>query len=153
MIVNVDLGIDVKIFQESLVNLYGCKIGDRTKIGAFVEIQKGVVIGSDVKIQSHTFICEGVHIEDDCFIGHNVNFINDKYPKSVTEDNKLMDESDWDCIPTNVKKKASIGTGAVILCGITIGEGAIVGSGSVVTKDVEPYSIVVGNPAKLLRRL
>jgi acetyltransferase-like isoleucine patch superfamily enzyme len=148
---NVKLGKDVKIYD--FVNLYGCEIGDNTKIGTFVEIQKGAKIGANCKISSHSFICEGVTIEDDCFIGHNVTFINDLYPRSTTGDGQMQTEADWVCVPTLVKKGASVGSSATILCGITIGEGAIVGAGSVVTKDVEPYTIVAGNPARVLRRV
>jgi UDP-2-acetamido-3-amino-2,3-dideoxy-glucuronate N-acetyltransferase len=145
---NVRLGRDVKIY--AFVNLYGCEIGDESKIGTFVEIQKGVVIGRRVKISSHTFICEGVEIEDFVFIGHGVTFINDKYPHATTESGELQTEADWECIPTVVKKYASIGSNATILCGVTIGEGAIVGAGSVVTHDVPPWTIVAGNPARVL---
>lgn len=148
---NVKLGKDVKIYD--FVNLYGCEIGDGTKIGTFVEIQKGAKIGNNCKISSHTFICEGVTIEDDVFIGHNVTFINDLYPRSTTTDGKMQTEADWLCVPTLVKKGASVGSSATILCGKTIGEGAIVGAGSVVTKDVEPYTVVAGNPARFLRRI
>ncbi len=148
---NVKLGDNVKIFD--FVNLYGCEIGDGTKVGTFVEIQKGAVIGKNCKISSHTFICEGVHIEDNCFIGHNVTFINDLFPRATNEDGTLQTESDWKCIPTYVKKGASIGSSATILAGVTIGEGALVGAGSVVTKDVPPYTVVAGNPAKVLRKL
>lgn len=148
---DVKLGKNVKIF--GFVNLYGCEIGDNTKIGAFVEIQKGVKIGKNCKISSHTFICEGVTIEDEVFIGHHVVFINDKYPRATTETGELQTEKDWQVIPTLVKRRASIGSGAVILAGVTIGENAIVGAGAVVTKDVPPNSIVVGNPARVLRYL
>ncbi|HLX12185.1 MAG TPA: acyltransferase [Bacteroidota bacterium] len=147
---NVKLGSNVKIFD--FVNLYGCEIGDNSKIGAFVEIQKGVTIGKNVKVSTHTFICEGVTIEDDVFIGHNVSFINDKYPRSTNESGALQTEADWKVVPTIVKKGASIGTSATILCGITIGEDAIVGAGSVVTKDVPAHAVVAGNPAKILRK-
>jgi len=146
---DVRLGQDVKIY--AFVNLYGCEIGDETKIGAFVEIQKGVKIGRRVKVSSHTFICEGVTIEDYVFIGHGVMFINDKYPRAATEGGELQTEADWVCVPTVVKQGASIGSNATILCGITIGEGAIVGAGSVVTHDVPPGVIVAGNPARILR--
>jgi len=146
---DVRLGQDVKIY--AFVNLYGCEIGDETKIGAFVEIQKGVKIGRRVKVSSHTFICEGVTIEDYVFIGHGVMFINDKYPRAATEGGELQTEADWVCVPTLVKQGASIGSNATILCGITIGEGAIVGAGSVVTHDVTPRAIVAGNPARILR--
>jgi acetyltransferase-like isoleucine patch superfamily enzyme len=148
---DVKLGKNVKIF--AFVNLYGCEIGDNSKIGTFVEIQKNVKIGQNVKISSHTFICEGVTIEDNVFIGHNVSFINDKYPRSTNAEGQLQTEDDWKVIPTLVKRGASIGTSSTILCGVTIGENAIVGAGSVVTKDVPPNSIVVGVPAKVIRRL
>lgn len=133
------------------VNLYGCEIGEESKIGPFVEIQRGVNIGMRCKISSHTFICTGVTIEDEVFIGHNVTFINDIYPRSVNGSGELQTEKDWKCVPTLVKRGASIGSSATILCGITIGEGAIVGAGSVVTKDVPPRTIVVGNPARVMR--
>jgi acetyltransferase-like isoleucine patch superfamily enzyme len=145
---NVILGRDVKIY--AFANLYGCKIGDECKIGTFVEIQKGAVIGRRVKISSHTFICEGVEIEDLVFIGHGVTFINDKYPHATTETGELQTETDWECIPTLVKRGASIGSNATILCGVTIGEGAIIGAGSVVTHDVPPGAVVAGNPARPL---
>ena len=148
---SVKLGKDVKIFN--FVNLYGCEIGDGTKIGTFVEIQKGATIGKNCKISSHTFICEGVHIEDHCFIGHNVTFINDKYPRATTGDGSLQTEADWTCEPTFVKQGASIGSSVTILCGLTIGENAIVGAGSVVTKDVSANAVVAGNPARVLRKL
>jgi len=144
---DVRLGRDVKIY--AFVNLYGCEIGDESRIGTFVEIQKGVRIGRRVKISSHTFICEGVEIEDFVFIGHGVMFINDKYPHSTTESGELQTEADWECISTLVKRRASIGSNATILCGVTIGEGAIVGAGSVVTHDVPPGAIVAGNPARI----
>ena len=148
---DVKLGKDVKVYD--FVNLYGCEIGDNTKIGAFVEIQKGVKIGKNCKISSHTFICEGVTIEDNVFIGHNVTFINDKYPRATSDDGQLQTEDDWTCIPTQVKQNASIGSSATLLCGITVGENAVVGAGSVVTKDVPPNTIVAGNPARILRRI
>ena len=132
---NLSIGKEVKIYDYT--NLYGCSIGDYTKIGTFVEIQKGAVIGKRCKISSHSFICEGVTIEDEVFIGHNVTFINDNYPKATNSDGSLQNENDWVCIPTLVKRGASIGSSTTILCGITIGENAIVGAGSVVTKDVE----------------
>ena len=142
------LGRGVRIFQPSLVNMYGCTIGDETKIGAFVEIQKNVVIGARCKISSHTFVCEGVIIEDEVFVGHGVMFTNDRFPKATT-DGRLQTEADWRVVPTRVKKGASIGSGAVILCGVTIGEGAMVGAGAVVTHDVPPGSVVSGVPARL----
>lgn len=147
---DVVLGINVKIY--GFANLYGCQIGDECKIGAFVEIQKGAKIGRRVKISSHSFICEGVEIEDYVFIGHGVTFINDKYPRATTTDGELQTEADWVCVPTLVKKGASIGSNATILCGVTIGERAIVGAGSVVTHDVAPDSVVAGNPARVLHR-
>ena len=147
---DVKLGKDVKIF--SFVNLYGCEIGDNTKIGAFVEIQKNAVVGRNCKISSHTFICEGVHIEDDVFIGHNVTFINDLYPQAVTPGGKMQTEEDWEVVPTFIKKGASIGSSATILAGVTIGENAMVGAGTVVTKDVPPSTVVAGNPARVLRK-
>jgi acetyltransferase-like isoleucine patch superfamily enzyme len=146
---DVSLGRNVQIYN--FVNLYGCRIGDNTRIGSFVEIQKNASVGNNCKISSHTFICEGVTIEDDVFVGHNVSFINDKYPRSIGETGSLQTEKDWTVIPTRVKKGASIGTGAVILCGVTIGRKAIVGAGSVVTRDVPDGAVVAGNPAKFLR--
>ncbi|RJP50440.1 MAG: N-acetyltransferase [Anaerolineaceae bacterium] len=143
---DVKLGKDVKIY--AFVNLYGCEIGDESKIGTFVEIQKGAKIGSRVKVSSHTFICEGVTIEDEVFIGHGVMFINDKYPRATTGSGSLQSEADWVCSPTLVKKRASIGSNATILCGVTIGEGALVGAGSVVTRDVPVGAVVAGNPAR-----
>ena len=149
---DVKLGENVKIFQPELVNLYGCEIGSNTKVGAFVEIQKNARIGNNCKISSHTFICEGVAIEDDVFVGHNVSFINDKYPRATTS-GQLQTEADWKVIPTTVKKGASIGTSSTILCGITIGENAIVGAGSVVTKDVPANTVVAGVPTRIIRSL
>ena len=148
---DVKLGKNVKIYD--FVNLYGCEIGDNTKIGTFVEIQKNVKIGKNVKISSHTFICEGVTIEDNVFIGHNVSFINDKYPRATNAEGKLQTEEDWSVEPILVKKGASIGTSATILSNVTIGENAIVGAGSVVTKDVPDNVIVTGNPARIIRRI
>lgn len=148
---DVKLGENVKIF--AFVNLYGCSIGDNTKIGTFVEIQKGAVVGRNCKISSHTFICEGVTIEDEVFVGHGVTFINDLYPRATTASGGLQTEDDWKVIPTVVKQGASIGSGATILAGVTIGEQAIVGAGSVVTKDVAPQTVVAGNPARILRTL
>jgi acetyltransferase-like isoleucine patch superfamily enzyme len=147
---DVKLGKDVKIYD--FVNLYGCTIGDNTKIGTFVEVQKNAQIGRNVKISSHTFICEGVTIEDDVFIGHNVSFINDKFPRATNSTGQPQKEADWKVVPTIVRRAASIGTSSTILCGVTIGENSIVGAGSVVTKDVPPNAIVVGNPARVLRR-
>jgi UDP-2-acetamido-3-amino-2,3-dideoxy-glucuronate N-acetyltransferase len=148
---DVRLGKDVKIFD--FVNLYGCEIGDGSKIGTFVEIQKKAKIGKRCKISSHTFVCEGVTIEDECFIGHHVVFINDRYPRAANPDGSPQTDADWTVIPTRVRKGASIGSGAVLLCGVTIGEGAVVGAGSVVTKDVPPFTIVAGNPARVLRKV
>jgi acetyltransferase-like isoleucine patch superfamily enzyme len=145
---DVRLGKNVKIF--GFVNLYGCEIDDGSKIGCFVEIQKNAKIGKNVKVSSHTFICEGVTIEDNVFIGHNVSFINDKYPHSINSGGGMQTEDDWHVIPTLVRCGASIGTSATIMCGVTIGENAIVGAGSVVTKDVLPNTIVAGIPAKIL---
>jgi len=145
---DVRLGRDVKIY--AFANLYGCEVGDESKIGTFVEIQKGAKIGRRVKISSHTFICEGVEIEDYVFIGHGVMFINDKYPHATTEDGELQTDADWECVSTLIKKGASIGSNATILCGVTVGERAIIGAGSVVTHDVPPGAIVAGNPARPL---
>ena len=146
---SVKLGKDVKIF--GFVNLYGCEIGDETKIGTFVEVQKQVTIGKRCKISSHTFICAGVTIEDEVFVGHNVTFINDLFPRATAEGGQLQTEADWECRPTLVKKGASIGSSVTLLCGITVGENAIIGAGSVVTKDVPANAIVAGNPARVLR--
>ena len=148
---DVMLGKDVKIYN--FVNLYGCDIGDGTRIGTFVEIQKNSKIGKRCKIQSHTFICEGVIIEDEVFVGHGVMFINDAEPAAVNSDGGLQTDDDWKCIPTVVKKKASIGSNATIMCGVAIGEGALVGAGAVVTKDVPANVVVVGNPARVMRDL
>ena len=148
---NVKLGKDVIIFD--FVNLYGCSIDDNSKIGTFVEIQKNASVGKNCKISSHTFICEGVHIEDNVFVGHNVTFINDKFPRSVNFEGSLQTEKDWNLIETIVKKGASIGSSATIICGVTIGENSIVGAGAVVTKNVPPNSVVAGVPAKIIREL
>jgi UDP-2-acetamido-3-amino-2,3-dideoxy-glucuronate N-acetyltransferase len=147
---DVKLGRDVRIY--AFVNLYGCEIGDESKIGAFVEIQKGAKIGRRVKVSSHSFICEGVTVEDEVFIGHSVVFINDKYPQATTADGELQTEVDWICIPTLVKRGASIGSNATIMCGVTIGEHAIVGAGSVVTHDVPDGAVVAGVPARTLEK-
>ena len=146
---DVKLGKDVKL--SSFINLYGCEIGDETKIGAFVEIQKNATVGKRCKISSHTFVCEGVSIEDNVFIGHGVTFINDVYPRATTENGDLQTQADWKVEPTVVKKGASIGSGATILCNVTIGERAIVGAGAVVTRDVPPGAVVAGNPARVRR--
>jgi acetyltransferase-like isoleucine patch superfamily enzyme len=143
------MGQDVTIY--AFVNLYGCSIGDNSRIGAFVEIQKNAQIGNNVKVSSHTFICEGVTIEDDVFVGHNVSFINDKYPRATGSDGQPQSEADWQMLPTRVKRGASIGTSSTILCGVTIGENAVVGAGSVVTRDVPDGTTVVGNPARPIR--
>jgi UDP-2-acetamido-3-amino-2,3-dideoxy-glucuronate N-acetyltransferase len=147
---DVVLGQRVSIYHRDLVNLYGCRIGDDTKIGTFVEIQKGAAIGSRCKVSSHTFVCEGVTIEDEVFIGHGVMFINDPRPRA-TSDGRLQTEADWQVVPTRICRGASIGSGAAILCGVTIGEGAMVGAGAVVTRDVAPGETVAGVPARLLR--
>jgi UDP-2-acetamido-3-amino-2,3-dideoxy-glucuronate N-acetyltransferase len=146
---DVQLGPNVKIYD--FVNLYGCVIGEETKIGAFVEIQKNARIGARCKISSHTFVCEGVTIEDECFVGHHVCFINDRYPRATAGQGQLQTEADWQVVPTHVGRGASIGSGAVILCGIKIGAGATIGAGAVVTRDVAPGAIVAGVPARLLR--
>ena len=147
---DVILGREVRIFQPELVNLYGCSIGDDSKIGAFVEIQKNAIIGARCKISSHTFICEGVEIEDECFIGHGVMFTNDVYPSAVNRDGSLQTEADWQVIKTQVKRRASIGSNATIIAGVTIGESALVGAGAVVTKDVPDFAIVAGVPARVI---
>lgn len=149
---NVILGEDVRIFRPDLVNLYGCTIGSETRIGAFVEIQKNAVVGARCKISSHTFICEGVSIEDEVFIGHGVMFTNDPYPHATTDDGRLQTESDWRVVTTTVKRRASIGSNATILCGVTIGENALVGAGAVVTKDVPDHATVAGVPARIISR-
>ncbi|MEK7251225.1 MAG: acyltransferase [Bacteroidota bacterium] len=148
---DVKLGKGVRIFN--FVNMYGCEVDDNTKVGAFVEIQKGVRIGKNCKISSHTFICEGVTIEDNVFVGHNVSFINDKMPRATNVDGSMQSEANWKVVATVVKKGASIGTSSTILCGVTIGENAIVGAGSVVTKDVPPNAIVAGVPARVRRKV
>lgn len=148
---NVKLGKDVKIFD--FVNLYGCSIDDNSKIGTFVEIQKNASVGKNTKISSHTFICEGVHIGDNVFIGHNVTFINDKYPRSANPDGSMQTEADWSVVETFIKNGASVGSSSTILCGVTVGENAIVGAGAVVTKDVPANTVVAGVPAKIIKRL
>ena len=148
---DVKLGKDVKIYN--FVNLYGCEIGDNSKIGTFVEIQKGSKIGKNCKISSHTFICEGVTVEDDVFIGHGVTFINDKYPRATNGNGGLQTEDDWVCVPTKIEQGASVGSGSTLLCGITVGRNAIVGAGSIVIADVPANAIVAGNPAKLIRKM
>jgi UDP-2-acetamido-3-amino-2,3-dideoxy-glucuronate N-acetyltransferase len=148
---DVRLGKNVKLF--GFVNLYGCEIGDDTKIGTFVEIQKGAKIGSHCKISSHTFVCEGVTIESRVFVGHGVTFINDRYPRSTNPDGRLQVDEDWECQRTTVKEGASIGSGVTLLGGVTVGENAVVGAGSVVTKDVPPNTVVAGNPARVMKKV
>ncbi len=145
---DVRLGDRVVIYHRDLVNLYGCEIGDDTKIGAFVEIQKGVRVGAKCKISSHSFLCEGVTVEDEVFVGHGVMFINDRYPRATTA-GALQTEADWAVVPTRIGRGASIGSGAVVMCGITVGEGAMIGAGAVVTKDVPPFAVTAGVPARL----
>jgi UDP-2-acetamido-3-amino-2,3-dideoxy-glucuronate N-acetyltransferase len=149
---SVRLGVDVRIAQPDLVNLYGCSVGDGSRIGPFVEIQRGAVVGRKCKISSHTFICEGVTIEDGVFVGHGVVFTNDIYPRAVTSAGELQTDADWGVVPTLVKQRASIGSNATILAGITIGEGALVGAGAMVTRDVPDYMIAVGVPAQVIGR-
>jgi UDP-2-acetamido-3-amino-2,3-dideoxy-glucuronate N-acetyltransferase len=146
---DVKLGKNVRLY--AFVNLYGCEIGDETSIGTFVEIQKGVRVGARCRIQSHTFICEGVTIEDEVFVGHNVNFLNDRWPAAVNDDGSVRTAGDWRLEPTVVKRRAAIGTGAIVLPGVTVGEGAVVGAGAVVTKDVPPGAVIAGNPARVLQ--
>ncbi len=146
-----DVKLGKNVTYHAFVNLYGCEIDDDSRIGTFVEIQKGARIGKRVKVSSHSFICEGVTIEDEVFIGHGVMFINDKYPHATTPDGLLQTDTDWICIPTLVKRRASVGSNATILCGVTVGEGAIIGAGSVVTHDVAPGAVVVGNPARVIQ--
>ena len=148
---SVKLGKDVKLSQ--FINLYGCEIGDGTKIGAFVEVQKNASIGKNCKISSHTFVCEGVTIEDNVFIGHGVMFINDSYPRAANDDGSLQTEEDWKVETTRICKGASLGSGVTVLANVTVGQGALVGAGSVVTRDVPAYTIVAGNPAKVLRKV
>lgn len=148
---DVKLGKNVKLSK--FINLYGCSIGDNTKLGSFVEVQKNAKIGNNCKISSHTFICEGVTIEDNVFIGHGVTFINDKFPRATADGGALQTEDDWEVIPTFVRNGASIGSGVTVLCDLTIGENAVVGAGSVVTKTVPPSSVVVGNPARVVKEI
>ncbi|MCA6436337.1 MAG: acyltransferase [Bacteroidota bacterium] len=150
-IVNVKVGSNVRLF--GFVNAYGCSIDDNSKVGTFVEIQKGASVGKNCKISSHSFICEGVHIEDNCFIGHGVMFTNDLFPRATNEDGSQQTDADWVLVETFVKKGASIGSNATILCGITIGENALVGAGAMVTKDVPANAVVAGNPAKIIKYL
>jgi acetyltransferase-like isoleucine patch superfamily enzyme len=150
---NVILGQNVRIFQPELVNLYGCSIGDETKIGAFVEIQKNATIGARCKISSHSFVCEGVTVEDEVFIGHGVMFTNDRYPRAVNQDGSLQSDKDWQAIKTIVRKRASLGSNATIVAGVTIGESAMVGAGAVVTRDVPDFAIVAGVPARVIGRV
>ena len=147
---DVVLGTGVRIFQPELVNLYGCSIGADTKIGAFVEIQKNASVGARCKISSHTFVCEGVEIEDECFIGHGVMFTNDVYPSAVNRDGSLQTEADWQVVKTKIKRRASIGSNATIIAGVTIGENALVGAGAVVTRDVPDFAVVAGVPARVI---
>ena len=147
---DVRLAADVQIFHPELINLYGCVVGSGTKIGAFVEIQKNAAVGARCKVSSHTFICEGVTIEDEVFVGHGVMFTNDLYPRATAEGGHLQTEADWRVVPTRVERGASIGSGATILAGVTIGAHALVGAGAVVTRDVPPYAVVVGTPARVV---
>ena len=148
-----DVVLGKNVILNDFINLYGCKIGDNTKIGPFVEVQKNATIGARCKISSHTFICEGVTIEDEVFVGHGVMFINDKYPKAATDSGTLQTEKDWEVVPTVIKKRASIGSNATLLCGITVGSGSIIGAGSVVINDIPDNIIVAGNPAKIIRKI
>ena len=148
---DVKLGRNVRIYD--FTNLYGCEIGDDVKIGTFVEIQKGAKIGNRCKISSHTFICEGVELGDEVFVGHHVVFTNDLFPRATNAEGQLQTGADWKCVPTLVKRGASIGSGAVLLCGITVGENAMIGAGSVVTKDVPPNTVIAGNPAKVIKQI
>ena len=147
---DVRLAEGVKIFHPDLVNLYGCAVGEGTKIGAFVEIQKNAVVGARCKISSHTFVCEGVHIEDEVFVGHGVMFTNDIYPRATGEDGTLQTEADWRVVETRVRRRASIGSNATVLAGVTVGEGALVGAGAVVTRDVPDHAVVAGVPARVI---
>ena len=147
---DVSLGRDVVIFHPDLVNLYGCRIGDGTRIGTFVEIQKNAVVGARCKISSHSFICEGVSLEDEVFVGHGVMFVNDLYPRATNEDGSIKNDSDWEVVPTVVRRRAGIGSNATILAGVTIGEGALIGAGAVVRSDVSDFAIVAGVPARVI---
>jgi UDP-2-acetamido-3-amino-2,3-dideoxy-glucuronate N-acetyltransferase len=147
---DVVLGKNVAIHQPDLVNLYGCSIGDNSKIGAFVEVQKGATIGANCKISSHSFLCDGVGIEDGVFVGHGVMFINDVYPKAVNADGTLQTQTDWETIPTRIRRGASLGSNCTIMAGVTVGQGALVGAGAVVTRDVPDYAIVAGVPARIV---
>jgi len=147
---DVTLGREVVIFHPDLVNLYGCRIGDETRIGTFVEIQKNAVVGTRCKISSHSFICEGVTIEDEVFVGHGVMFINDLFPRATAPDGRMKGDADWECVPTLVKRRAAIGSNATVLAGVTIGEGALVGAGAVVRDDVAPHAVVAGVPARVV---
>jgi acetyltransferase-like isoleucine patch superfamily enzyme len=148
-----DVRLGKNVVLRDFVNLYGCTIGDNCRIGTFVEIQKNAVLGKNIKVSSHTFICEGITIEDEVFIGHNVSFINDKYPRATNSNGILQTEEDWELVPTTVKRGATIGTGCTILCGVVIGENAMVGAGSVVVRDVPADAVVAGNPARVIREL
>jgi acetyltransferase-like isoleucine patch superfamily enzyme len=148
-----DVRLGKNVVLRDFVNLYGCTIGDNCRIGTFVEIQKNAVLGKNIKVSSHTFICEGITIEDEVFIGHNVSFINDKYPRATNSNGILQTEEDWELVPTTVKRGATIGTGCTILCGVVIGENAMVGAGSVVVRDVPANAVVAGNPARVIREL
>ena len=147
-----DVTLGKGVFLSKFINLYGCKVGDRSRIGAFVEIQKGSTVGCDCKISSHGFICEGVTIKDRVFVGHNVTFINDKYPTSTKPDGSLMRDGDWTAVPTLIEQDVSIGSGTIILCGVTIGKGTIIGAGSVVTQSIPSGQVWVGNPARFLKK-
>lgn len=151
--VSLDVKLGKNVRLHAFTNLYGCEIGDDVNIGTFVEIQKGAKVGNRCKISSHTFICEGVMIEDEVFVGHNVTFINDRYPRATNGNGALQSEADWKCVSTLVKRGASIGSGATLLCGITVGERALVGAGSVVTRDVPDFAVVAGNPARVIKKL
>lgn len=148
-----DVKLGRNVHLHAFTNLYGCEIGDDVRIGTFVEIQKGAKVGNRCKISSHTFICEGVRLEDEVFVGHNVTFINDPFPRATNGRGTLQSEVDWKCVPTHVKRGASIGSGATLLCGVTVGERSLVGAGSVVTRDVPDFTVVAGNPARVIKRL